>query len=325
LTVSDKCLNQIKYLCSRISKVEWSGILFYTVDKGDIESENLEMTAEFVYPMSKDTTAATGFEYNEDVMQFMMQHPECMNMRQGMIHSHHSMNSYFSQTDMSELADNCENHQFYLSMVVNNATDIVAKVGIHVEQEYKIHGSRNLMGMKGKLRLPFTQTIKETVLEHYDCDIYTYEPEVEKWFKDRTDKIIEDAKPKKVVGFNSPKEYVSSAWTWDNVASDLRPYNTSNEAIFIAKYLKGDLDYDGTIYKALEEINKSTQEKDKFIQAMVEGFDYFYDEFFETDGHQLDVLSKLSYYLDQWQQKFRKAHDIMYSVITELTTGYEPR
>lgn len=87
LTITDNCLNQLKYLCSAIPNVEWSGILFYTVE-GDIEHENLDMTAEFVYPMSKDSQAATSFEYNEDVMQFMMQNPQTMDMRQGLVHSH---------------------------------------------------------------------------------------------------------------------------------------------------------------------------------------------------------------------------------------------
>lgn len=229
----------------------------------------------------------------------------------------HNMNTYFSSTDMSELADNAEQHQYYLSLIVNNAMDIVAKVGVAVEQEMNIQGKRTLRGLSGMFSKPFNKTVKETVLEHYNCDIYTYEPEVEDWFKARTKKIIEDAKPKSFtpVGYQRGFEF----------AQALEPYNQQTVVKFIAKYLAGDLTYTGTVYKALEEIEKNTQPTKVFVTSMSNGFDVFYDDYFEEDGHQLDVISKMAESIDTWSHKFKRAAHLMEAVITDLTTGYEPR
>jgi len=55
-------------------------------------------------------------------------------VRRGLIHSHHNMKAYFSKgtkdsrTDWGELLSNFHLHDFYLSVVVNNADDLVAKV-----------------------------------------------------------------------------------------------------------------------------------------------------------------------------------------------------
>lgn len=228
----------------------------------------------------------------------------------------HNMNTYFSSTDMSELADNAEQHQYYLSLIVNNAMDIVAKVGVAVEQEMAIKGKRTFRGSTGMFTKPFSRTVKETVLEHYDCDIYTYEIEVEDWFKDRTTKIINDAKPKKwsyQTGFDLFNQ------------NTLEPYNQQTVVKFIAKYLAGDLTYTGTVYKALEEIEKNTQPTKVFVTSMSNGFDVFYDDYFEEDGHQLDVISKMAESIDTWSHKFKRAAHLMEAVITDLTTGYEPR
>lgn len=229
----------------------------------------------------------------------------------------HNMNTYFSSTDMSELADNAQQHQYYLSLIVNNATDLCAKVGVAVEQEMNIQGKRTFRGLTGMFSKPFNKTVKETVLEHYNCDIYTYEPEVEDWFKARTKKIIEDAKPKSFtpVGYQRGFEF----------AQALEPYNQQTVVKFIAKYLAGDLTYTGTVYKALEEIEKNTQPTKVFVTSMSNGFDVFYDDYFEEDGHQLDVISKMAESIDTWSHKFKRAAHLMEAVITDLTTGYEPR
>lgn len=233
----------------------------------------------------------------------------------------HNMNTYFSSTDMSELADNAEQHQYYLSLIVNNAMDIVAKVGVAVEQEMNIQGKRTFRGLTGMFTKPFSRTVKETVLEHYDCDIYTYEVEVEDWFKDRTTKIINDAKPKHT---SFGKAFNQSSFDFFN-QNTLEPYNQQTVVKFIAKYLAGDLTYTGTVYKALEEIEKNTQPTKVFVTSMSNGFDVFYDDYFEEDGHQLDVISKMAESIDTWSHKFKRAAHLMEAVITDLTTGYEPR
>lgn len=307
-------MEQIKYLCSRISKVEWSGILFYTV-KGDIEKENLDMVAEFIYPMSKDSSAYTSFNYDENVMKFMMGNPETMGMRQGLIHSHNSMGSFFSQTDMSELCDNAKNHQFYLSLIVNNAMDFVARVGILVEKEVVLTGTRKFRGASGMVNKPFNISKTEKILEYYNCDIFTYDLEVDKWFTDRVSQIIKEAEPKNKFVFPKNSKFFEQTLS-------LEPFNQSTSIKFIAKYIAGDLDYDGTVYKALEELDKSEQTVQELTGIMAEGFDLFYDDYFEHDGNQLEILSKLGESVSTWTHKFPRASEIITNIINELTIGY---
>ena len=66
-----------------------------------------------------------------NVVKFMAKHnaPE-KNWKVGHIHSHHSMSVFFSGTDEAELRENSANHNFYLSIIVNNKHEIIGKVGI---------------------------------------------------------------------------------------------------------------------------------------------------------------------------------------------------
>lgn len=45
--------------------------------------------------------------------------------RIGHIHSHNTMGVFFSGTDWGELEDNAPNHNYYLSLIVNNFMDFL--------------------------------------------------------------------------------------------------------------------------------------------------------------------------------------------------------
>jgi proteasome lid subunit RPN8/RPN11 len=127
LYISDRAEAQIKYLCNQINEVEWSGVLFYSV-KGVFGKPSFKVTLEYILPMNKGSHAYTEFEYDNSVVEFMMEHPEAMEWKQGLIHSHNNMSAYFSGTDVEELMDNASQHNYYLSVVVNNRFDIVGRI-----------------------------------------------------------------------------------------------------------------------------------------------------------------------------------------------------
>jgi len=124
----DDFLNKVKFLCREIYDVEWSGILFYSIEGSIKNPEELIITLKDILPMDKGSKAYTEYELDDRFVNFMMDNPDYLNYEIGHIHSHNSMNVFFSGTDDSELRDNSQNHRFYLSLIVNNFMDFKAKV-----------------------------------------------------------------------------------------------------------------------------------------------------------------------------------------------------
>lgn len=128
LRIPEAVYNQIKYLCREISTVEWSGILFYK-ESGSIKNlETFSLEAVDIYLMDKGSAAYTSYDLDETIIAHMEEYPHLQDCRIGHIHSHNNMGVFFSGTDTSELEDNAPNHNFYLSLIVNNRMDFVAKV-----------------------------------------------------------------------------------------------------------------------------------------------------------------------------------------------------
>jgi hypothetical protein len=81
--ISEKVLNQIKYLVSKIDKVEWSGVLFYST-KGEITNpKTFEVTLEYIYAMDKGSGGATDYEFSEELVEFRMNNPESLGWKIG--------------------------------------------------------------------------------------------------------------------------------------------------------------------------------------------------------------------------------------------------
>src|ERR1041385_3788732 len=128
LIISEKLQTQIYYLCSQIWDVEWSGTLFYETE-GEFGDRDFKIYARELF--LRDIGTATYTEYEGDqpeFFHFMMANPELLEMKKGHIHSHNSMGVFFSGTDSSELVDNSEFYNYYLSLIVNNRNEMVAKV-----------------------------------------------------------------------------------------------------------------------------------------------------------------------------------------------------
>lgn len=132
--MSQAILNKIQHLCQKINKVEWSGVLFYSI-KGSIKKpKTFKIILEEILPMDKGSAAYTSYKLDDRFVDYLMEDPEVrMDWKVGQIHSHHNMAVFFSGTDMSELNDNCPQHNFYLSLIVNNYNDFMAKVAIRGE------------------------------------------------------------------------------------------------------------------------------------------------------------------------------------------------
>ena len=173
--LSSKIQEQIKYLCTKISEVEWSGIIFYTIE-GDIENpEELVILPQEILPLDKGTAGFTKYEFGLPVINFMEKHGAMeKDWLIGHIHSHNNMAVFFSSTDQDELRDNAPNHRFYFSIIVNNRGDMEAKVAIHssteIEDENIEYFAVNAKGDKYTVTSEKLELSKE-LLYTYDCNI----------------------------------------------------------------------------------------------------------------------------------------------------------
>jgi len=136
--MSQGILDKIQHLCQKINKVEWSGVLFYSIEGSIKKPKTFKITLEDILPLDKGTTGYTSYKLDDRFVDYLMEEPETrMDWKVGQIHSHHNMSVFFSPVDMSELNDNCPQHNFYLSLIVNNYNDFMAKVAILGEATVK--------------------------------------------------------------------------------------------------------------------------------------------------------------------------------------------
>jgi hypothetical protein len=135
VVVTTRVLEQIKYLCAQISKVEWSGILYYEVDGTIKDPANMVCTLRDILPLHKGSGTYTEYDIGGLFVQHMMKNQELMDCNMAHIHSHNNMPTYFSGTDMSELNDNCPKYNYYLSFIVNNRMDFTCKIAMKAETQ----------------------------------------------------------------------------------------------------------------------------------------------------------------------------------------------
>lgn len=310
------------YLCGRIYEVEWSGILLYNT-RGEI-GEDLEITLEHIYLMNKGTATYTEFEADESIVSFLMKNPQYFDCKKGLIHSHNSMNVFFSGTDLDELYSNAEFHNYYLSVIVNNKHEICAKIaqkGTTVDTIDRLISFNTLMGTKVK---NIKETKERDVIFVYPCEIVSNKFN-DLDFIERTNEIIKKAEPKPVVTKQTSFSFSDNPITykdfqnWQQQVSEpefIMPDDTRNEEDFAAKWITKDIDYTGSLEDALKSLKftgKNKAEKiDDYTCELEEIFNVMYHQYFddvkgESKDYTLMVIQAL---LAQYYDKYEIASEI---------------
>ena len=88
LEISPKLQHQIRFHCDKISKVEWSGVLFYTTEGGTYGDADFKVIAQELYLMDIDTPAFTSYKFDGPFVKMLMENPHLRNMKKGHVHSH---------------------------------------------------------------------------------------------------------------------------------------------------------------------------------------------------------------------------------------------
>lgn len=179
----DDVLNKIKYLCKTIPKDEWSGILLYKVEGSIKQPKDMVLHLKEIIMMDKGTATYTDYSYNEkkrDNSGYLDRHidytndkEEALEWKIGQIHSHNTMRVFFSSVDMAELHDNSPSHNYYLSFIVNNYMDMIAKVAYIAEVDTTVEADYKALDDEGNEYVIQNSkfTVKKKKLFMHDCDI----------------------------------------------------------------------------------------------------------------------------------------------------------
>lgn len=158
-------------MCARVPNLEWSGVLHYSTI-GNFGEEGFAIVAEETYLMDIGTQSFTGYDYEPDYIEFIMQNPSLMDMKKGHIHSHNTMPVFFSGTDTAEIHDNSEFHNYYLSLIVNNKNEMTAKIAFRGTRKVESISHISFRGDNGEVKTGIHNSSQEQeVVYVYNCEI----------------------------------------------------------------------------------------------------------------------------------------------------------
>jgi hypothetical protein len=121
---------KIDQLHRSIGNVEWAGFITYEKTAGSMSVPNeLVLKVLDIYPMSIGTHSYVEADnHADDMLDLCDRVPSFMGSRYGLVHTHHTMNTFFSGTDIDELHDNVDKYSSYLSLIVNMKDEYTAKI-----------------------------------------------------------------------------------------------------------------------------------------------------------------------------------------------------
>lgn len=130
LKLTKQARDKVIYLCSEISHIEWSGVLVYSVQGNIKDVDTLVLQVEDILPMDIGNSASTGFATDSYANKMMLERDYFdKNFKKGTLHSHHNMSTFFSGVDDADLLANAALSNYYVSYIVNNRGDTLARIG----------------------------------------------------------------------------------------------------------------------------------------------------------------------------------------------------
>ena len=172
LKIDKNLEKQIRHLCSKLPSTEYSGTLFYTVT-GSFEDEDIEFTAVDFFLQDIGDSTYTSFENESEFASYMLEH-DLLDCYTGLMHSHHNMSTFFSNTDMSTLEREGMQRTHFLSLIVNNAgvynAYVTKKIKVVTRGEQKC-SYETYNGQVVDEGVPEDVTIEEYTLEYYKLEV----------------------------------------------------------------------------------------------------------------------------------------------------------
>lgn len=269
IIIPNKVEKLIRFLCERVWDTEWSGVLFYT-PSGNFEDGSLEIRCEDILPMDIGSTTYTEFNMSPDVISYMAQHPELLDYKMGLIHSHNNMSTFFSGTDLSTLQEEGNERNHFVSLIVNNAGKYTAAITRKIK--YTSVRSFSYEGFNGTVSDGHQETIDGEELEYFNLDIVFEEPE-ENPFGEVADRLSEIKKAKQeatktTTNIYTPDSYTSKYWGKD--------YQLHKQDVQPTLFNDDDWDYPGKswgapVVQSTKPESKLSELVDRIIPQLITG------------------------------------------------------
>lgn len=171
LVIPEEVERMIRHLCQKVPNIEWSGVLFYT-HEGSFEKGDLTLTCRDIYVMDIGSSTYTEFNMSPEVIGYMAQKPELLDMQSGLIHSHQSFSCFFSGTDVATLKEEGNDRNHFLSLIVNNEGTYEAAVTRKIDSIKTITESYKYNSFDDEVKEgESTYTEEYEAIEYYMLDI----------------------------------------------------------------------------------------------------------------------------------------------------------
>lgn len=128
LIISKELQQQILYTHSIIGSKEWCSIVLFKEISGSIQDKNLVLQAQKMYPIMIGTETYVGGDISDEYAKLLDFYSDAMDYKWGYTHTHHSMQTTPSTTDMQEVQDQASNYEYFLSLIVNFSGKYSAKL-----------------------------------------------------------------------------------------------------------------------------------------------------------------------------------------------------
>lgn len=196
MVIPKKVEAKIRYLQNKFPSTEWSGILFYT-HSGSFETNDLIITCQDIFPMDLGNATFTEFKMSEDVTAYIAENMDTLwECETGLVHSHHSMQTWFSETDTSTLQSEGADTNNFVSLIVNNAGTYSAAITRKMQKSYVVQETSfyQFFGTDDNKKEESSYNQTEEVIEYFMLDIEVQHPENSLSFLDER---FEEIKKKK--------------------------------------------------------------------------------------------------------------------------------
>ena len=121
LGITSTLESMIRFMCSKSPNLEWSGFVFYKINKMPDSFNKVELTAFDMLVMASGTSSYTNFDYSADLIKYMRDKEYLgKSIYYGLIHSHHNMRPIPSETDFSTMEKEGLSRTHFLSLIVSN-------------------------------------------------------------------------------------------------------------------------------------------------------------------------------------------------------------
>lgn len=165
--------SKIRYLQNKFPYEEWSGVLFFNYT-GTFENNDLAIICKDIYPMDLGSAVYTTFRMTEDVAAYIANNCDKLwGCQIGLIHSHNTMPTFFSGTDLDTLQSWGNETNNFVSLIVNNAGKYTAAITRKIQRESVVREISSYRFFSEDADIPhnYDYQTKETVIQYFMLDI----------------------------------------------------------------------------------------------------------------------------------------------------------